>query len=999
MATTTKKKTTSSSSSGKGNTRKSSSSTKRTTTKKSTTGSRKNSSSSRNSAAKAKAKKEEYRKSVDELDDFHDKKAFNKSMVLILLFVITIFLYMCFLGAMYKIGTVFTGLFFGIFGWAAWLIPLATLLCVILYFANPGKQNASKITRWIIGVSMAVFFFECMIQNISESLTLADYYHSNNGIRGNFFESLYAAFEDVCNLGMSSGGIICDAIGGVIRNIFGIVGSIFVCIVGFIISLFAGFGKDFVAHIRKRNEYEKEMLEKERIINEDKDLDNYQTPNYSLVDKNNSSKNNIKNNSNQKESNQNNSNQESSNKSHFSFFEIDENKGERERKKDFHNQVEAERNKGKADDSSLERKNTKPSAKGKPSVSSSASNQVENIPENTLQETPKKTLNIINSNNTDLSEDDYGDIPDLTDINMVDSRSKKAKESDESKNSASKSRSSSTRSASSRTSSKTENTAESDEKLKDFEKLLEEAGNANTVTEYVKPPVSLLDPIPKAVNQGNSNAELTAMANKLEDTLKSFGVNVTVENVTCGPTVTRFELKPEVGVKVSRITSLIDDIKLSLAVSNIRIEAPIPGKSAVGIEIPSSSPNSVYFRELIEDRSFTDSKAGIAFAVGKDIYGQIIVSDIAKMPHLLIAGATGSGKSVCINTLIMSLLFKYSPDELKLIMIDPKVVELSVYNGIPHLFCPVVTDAREAAASLNWAVQEMMKRYKLFKDLGVRNIKGYNDKVSKEENAAEAGYEKMPSLVIIVDEFADLMMVASKEVEDAVCRIAQLARAAGIHLVLATQRPSVNVITGVIKANIPSRIAFSTSSAIDSRTILDMAGAERLIGHGDMLFLPSGKSEPDRLQGSFLKDEEIERVIDFIKENNEKPVYDKNVTKVTVTADSVGGSKESSDEPSRDEYFEQCARFCIESERASAGQLQRRFKIGFNRAGRILDELCDAGIVGPSEGTKPRQVLVTMEELDKILGISSGDSQDEEGTSSESEEEVNTNDLGDDSNV
>ncbi|MCR5202368.1 MAG: DNA translocase FtsK [Lachnospiraceae bacterium] len=493
--------------------------------------------------------------------------------------------------------------------------------------------------------------------------------------------------------------------------------------------------------------------------------------------------------------------------------------------------------------------------------------------------------------------------------------------------------------------------------------------NSKKNGKYVFPPVDFLN-LPSGSGSSFSEDEIRKTAVNLEQTFQRFGVDVKLSDVTCGPTVTRFELIPAPGVRVNKITSLTDDIKLSLAVNSIRIEAPIPGKSAVGIEIPNENRSTVYFRELIESREFKKAPSKVTFAVGKDIYGKVIVSDIAKMPHLLIAGATGSGKSVCINTLIMSIIYKASPDEVKLLMIDPKMVELNVYNGLPHLFHPVVTDPNEAAAALNWACSEMKKRYELFAKLGVRNIKGYNQKIKKEPNAKEMGYEKMFYLVVIVDEFADLMMVASKDVENAVCRLAQLARAAGIHLVLATQRPSVNVITGVIKANIPSRVAFSVSSAIDSRTILDTTGAERLIGNGDMLFAPEGNPEPVRLQGSFVSDEEIEAVVDFLKDNNEKPVYDDSITKAAPVADNnsngQGNNKSGSD---RDEYFNDAAIFCIESERASAGQLQRRFQIGFNRAGRILDQLCEAGIVGPSKGTKPRQILVTRDELNEMLGI------------------------------
>ena len=494
---------------------------------------------------------------------------------------------------------------------------------------------------------------------------------------------------------------------------------------------------------------------------------------------------------------------------------------------------------------------------------------------------------------------------------------------------------------------------------------------------YAFPPIELLGE-PVHNNDSLSDTELRETGQKVHDTFKSFKVDVKIRAVTCGPTVTRYELLPEQGVRVNKITKLTDDIKLSLAAQSIRIEAPIPGKSAVGIEVPNPTPSSVYFRELLEGEAFEKAKSPLTFAVGKDISGKLILTDIGKMPHLLIAGATGSGKSVCINTLIMSILYKSDPNDVKLIMIDPKVVELSVYNGIPHLMCPVVTDAKEAAATLNWAVREMSDRYNKFTELGVRNIAGYNDKIKKVENPEKAGFAKMPYIVVIVDEFADLMMVASKDVEDAVCRLAQLARAAGIHLVLATQRPSVNVITGTIKANIPSRIAFSVSSAIDSRTILDRGGAEKLLGKGDMLFFPSGYSEPIRVQGAFVTDEEVSDVVEFLKNNNEEPQYNDKVTEIVEdeTNDSKDSDRDSKSD--RDEYFEEAGRFVIESDRAAAGQLQRKFSIGFNRAGRIIDQLHDAGVVGPAEGTKPRKVLMSKNEFEMMLGNAPEPVSDEE---------------------
>ncbi len=485
------------------------------------------------------------------------------------------------------------------------------------------------------------------------------------------------------------------------------------------------------------------------------------------------------------------------------------------------------------------------------------------------------------------------------------------------------------------------------------------------LVEYLLPPLELLKR-GKRNNNAFSESEYRQTALKLQNTLRNFGVGVTVTNISCGPTVTRYELQPEQGVKVSKIVSLADDIKLNLAAEDIRIEAPIPGKAAVGIEVPNKVNNVVYLRELFEVDAFKNHESNLAFAVGKDIGGQVVTTDIAKMPHLLIAGATGSGKSVCINTLIMSILFKAHPDDVKLIMIDPKVVELSVYNGIPHLMIPVVTDPKKASGALNWAVVEMTERYKKFAEYNVRDLKGYNKKVeSIEEIEDENKPKKLPQLVIIVDELADLMMVSPGEVEDSICRLAQLARAAGIHLVIATQRPSVNVITGLIKANVPSRIAFSVSSGVDSRTIIDMNGAEKLLGKGDMLFYPAGYPKPQRVQGAFVSDKEVQSVVEFLAEQGIRPNYDTEVEK-QVNSNPVAESSGSS-QNGMDEYFEAAGRFVIEKEKGSIGMLQRMFKIGFNRAARIMDQLAQSGVVGEEEGTKPRKILMTIEEFEELI--------------------------------
>ena len=513
--------------------------------------------------------------------------------------------------------------------------------------------------------------------------------------------------------------------------------------------------------------------------------------------------------------------------------------------------------------------------------------------------------------------------------------------------------------------------------LEEIEKAVDNVANEiiaeqQEIKEYIFPPVSLLS---KGVNKrtGNTQSQLRETAQKLEQTLKTFGVNVTVTDISCGPSVTRYEVQPEIGVKVSRIVNLADDIKLNLAASDIRIEAPIPGKAAVGIEVPNRENVTVSFRDLIESDEFTSASSKLTFAIGKDIGGKIKIGDIAKMPHMLIAGATGSGKSVCINTIIMSILYKADPNDVKLILIDPKVVELNIYNGIPHLMIPVVTDAKKAAGALHWAVAEMTERYQKFAECSVRDIHGYNARVeSIQVPEGQERPKKMPQIVIIVDELADLMMVASNDVEEAICRLTQLARACGIHLVIATQRPSVNVITGLIKANMPSRIAFAVTSGVDSRTILDMNGAEKLLGKGDMLYNPQGIPKPIRVQGAFVTDDEVAAVVRFVKEQNGSAFYNSDIQSKLDNMDangnttvSISGGDTGSD--GRDTYFVEAAQIIIDKEKASIGMLQRYLKVGFNRAARIMDQLEEAGIVGPEEGTKPRKILMSPEELENFL--------------------------------
>jgi len=488
--------------------------------------------------------------------------------------------------------------------------------------------------------------------------------------------------------------------------------------------------------------------------------------------------------------------------------------------------------------------------------------------------------------------------------------------------------------------------------------------NYSEVKDYVKPSFELLNE--NKNNSRESDSYLRDMGITLQKTLQSFGVSVTVTNVSCGPSVTRYELQPEQGVKVSRITNLADDIKLNLAVSDIRIEAPIPGKAAVGIEVPNRKASPVLIRELLESKQFQEAASPLSFVVGKDISGQIIVGDIAKMPHLLVAGSTGSGKSVCINTIIMSLLYKASPDDLKLILVDPKVVELSIYNGIPHMFIPVVTDPKKAAGALNWAVIEMDDRYNKMSEMGVRDLEGYNKKVSMLPDGEDKP-EPFSRLVIIVDELADLMMVCGNEVEAAICRLAQKARAAGIHLILATQRPSVDVITGLIKANMPSRIAFAVSSGVDSRTIIDINGAEKLLGKGDMLFYPSGYPKPVRVQGAFVSDKEVSDVVEYLAKQNVDGASNHEIIEKmnSITVAGLDGMR--GDNSGYDDYFVQAGQFVIEKGKASTSMIQRVFKVGFNRAARIMDQLEEAGVVGSEEGTKPRKVIMSEEEFEQFV--------------------------------
>ena len=502
-----------------------------------------------------------------------------------------------------------------------------------------------------------------------------------------------------------------------------------------------------------------------------------------------------------------------------------------------------------------------------------------------------------------------------------------------------------------------------EEKKEDKRKEVLQLEHAMVVEDehYEYPPVELLSKGKAKALKGGAKA-LTDTATKLQKTLYSFGVSAKVENVSVGPAITRYELKPAEGVRVSKIANLADDIALNLAAETIRIEAPIPGKQAVGIEVPNKEKETVHLREVLESKEFQENKSKLTVALGKDVAGNTQLADIAKMPHVLIAGSTGSGKSVCINTIITSIIYNAKPSEVKMVMVDPKVVELSVYNGIPHLLIPVVTDPKKAAGALAWAVQEMDDRYNKFASKGVRDLKGYNKAIEK-----EGGVGKLPQIVIIVDELADLMMVAAKDVEEAICRLAQKARAAGMHLVIATQRPSVDVITGLIKANVPSRIAFAVSSQVDSRTILDTVGAEKLLGKGDMLFFPSGAPKPSRVQGAFVSDDEVEKIVDFVKSNG-TATYSEDILESIENnnkSDKELAQEQTADDDT-DPFLMDAIQTVVETGQASTSFIQRRFKVGYARAGRIIDQMEERGVISGYQGSKPREVLMTLDKLNEL---------------------------------
>ena len=946
----------------------------------------------------------QHKRTADEINTYKDQLAFETGITILVLSIISIFFYLCFLGVCGKIGIVLTGIHFGLFGWISWLMPAMIVISYVFAVVNAGDR---RVPRKIISGGVLMVLLGALTELIFQQEILTEYFTSNHVLHHEYFKCLYMSLEDVAKHGKGSGGIIGRGIGTALSSVIGKGGAAVVLLGLILLCAYIFHGLEMMASLRKKNAYKEQMEEEyDRFVQEEND---YREPSYRVIPKSRRA------------------DQAAASRAGVTLQAVDLQAAGRRL-----DEIEA-REKQERIAAKEQKEKLKKLEKEKKKEQTAAAKAWEAAKPENQKETPELSIpvgmqEIIGEENS-ASEFDVmqerpepqkamADVEKKTAVSVSEPLAKepvseKKSEMDipiyreemnhkfcsvagaapdtesagqkpaaagagavlagEPVSTASEASSNvpgsvpRKKSAPKKQSSHGRIGGDDYVSNSDTFNALNDSKIENETIPYQFPPIDLLSLPTKQESSGASDKDLRETAMRLKDTLQSFNVEVEMGAVTCGPTVTRYEVLPAQGVRVNKITNLADDLKLSLAAPSIRIEAPIPGKSAVGIEVPNEKPSSVHFRELLEGEAFEKAKSPVAFAVGKDIGGKVIVTDIAKMPHLLIAGATGSGKSVCINTLIMSILYKSDPNEVKLIMIDPKVVELSCYNGIPHLYCPVVTDPKEAAASLNWAVREMMDRYNKFKELGVRNIAGYNEKIKSVENAEAAGYTHMPLLVIIVDEFADLMMVASKEVEDAVCRLAQLARAAGIHLILATQRPSVNVITGVIKANIPSRIAFSVSSAIDSRTILDKGGAEKLLGKGDMLFFPSGYSEPVRLQGAFVSDKEVSDVVAFLCNNNETPVYNDKVTEIVdipAGADSTSEDKKSD----VDEYFEDAGRFVIDSGIAAAGQLQRKFSIGFNRAGRIIDQLNKAGVVGPAVGTKPRQVLMTMEQFEVYLG-------------------------------
>jgi len=923
---------------------------------KSTGTSTKNARSSKNTASKSSAAADSRRAEErrQERQEARLAPARVREIYLYVTFALNLFLVLGTFGVCGKLGSVISGFFFGLFGSTFYVLPLFAFVSVCFILANGPKYRIIKKILWVLAIFMAVGFIMQLIQG-AKDVSVSDLYmdgYSNH----------------------SGGGLIFGGILAVIYSLIGKAGSIIVIILLLCVAVVEVTGASLLSLFKEIFTVSFEDIEDE--YEEEDDLDEYIETKPAKKRVHHSSE--IKN------------------------YVIKETDSDSDKKKN--KVVEAEEVHEIAPEYEVEKSEIPNSFK----ISYADESEVKERDAKESEDSTGDTSAFRQYQSNNSYYNDSTAMDDFSNYSAVYEGARKSAESRKKKKPvtadlkpeaavyADEATASVTRedmpdaavsgvesdaATKSDATVKAESADEGKVTKQDTKAATEQIANdiseqEQSTAKYVFPPMKLLKSGGRSsVMRDDGNIKETAQ--KLKQTLESFGVKVTITNCSVGPTVTRYEMQPEAGVKVSKILSLTDDIKLSLAAADIRIEAPIPGKSAIGIEVPNKKNSPVYFRDLIDNDMFERFKSKLAFAVGKDIGGQIIIFDIAKMPHLLIAGATGSGKSVCINTIIMSVLYKATPHDVRMIMIDPKMVELSEYNGIPHLLIPVVTDPKKAAGALNWAVNEMTKRYQLFQRYSVRNLEGFNNKVEAEKDNEDykddPSFTHMPQILIIVDELADLMMVAHNEVEDSIVRLSQLARAAGIHLVIATQRPSVDVITGLIKANVPSRIALSVSSGVDSRTIIDMVGAEKLLGNGDMLFYPTGYTKPVRVQGGYISDEEIAAVTGFIKKKSGDVEYDSEIsTSIDSSASNVSGSASAMEDDSDnryDEYFEDAGRLVIEKDKASIGNLQRVFRIGFNRAARIMDQLCEAGVVGPEEGTKPRKILMTMDQFEEMMSL------------------------------
>ena len=817
--------------------------------------------------------------------------AIRNEIGLIVLFAVAIFLFVCNFGVVGVVGNIISNVMFGIFGLAAYVMPLALFLMIAFGMVNSG--NSIAVRKLVAGTSLVL-----MVGAVCELFTGAPQAAESYQMKDIFL---------TCSEKHLGGGVIGGSIAFLLYRFLGLIGTILVILVAVIISLVVLTDKSFVSGVKTggRKVYER-------------------------------------------------SREDAAYRRERARARREEMEEEKKRREEERRLREEEKENEKI--LRMDKKVTGVMMDTSLADKKEESRTRDDIHEINLTdfEEQMEHVTVIDSQREEQAQTDYDSIPIHGAYDEIENSNDELEEI---------------------TGMYEEDEQEEDEKEKEKEIISPATSSPTAITiqkerpikKYIFPPINKL--VKGSGKAGDSSRELKETAQRLQQTLQTFGVRVSITDISQGPAVTRFELQPEQGVKVSKIVGLSDDIKLNLAATDIRIEAPIPGKAAIGIEVPNKENSMVALRDLIESREFKEFPSNLAFAVGKDIAGKVVVTDIAKIPHMLIAGATGSGKSVCINTLIMSILYKAHPDDVKLIMVDPKVVELSVYNGIPHLLIPVVTDPKKASAALHWGVAEMTDRYQKFADFNVRDLKGYNRKVEAMEDKGDPqAPAKMPQIVIIVDELADLMMVAPGEVEESICRLAQLARAAGIHLIIATQRPSVDVITGLIKANMPSRIAFSVSSGVDSRTILDMNGAEKLLGKGDMLFYPQGYSKPARVQGAFVSDKEVSDVVEFLKNQSLGNIYDSDLQdKISSYSGGTASGAAASEGSERDQYFEEAGKFIIEKDKASIGMLQRVFKIGFNRAARIMDQLCEAGVVGEEEGTKPRKVLMSLEQFEQYI--------------------------------